>query len=230
MKQLYSLLLALALLCLPLAGLAESIDALPETYEALRAMLPDLPDSEPENVAVRFPAGEDYSVPDTDHLELEIYCDNAQWEGAAGSIGGFSLNFIYHDEKGAYGLMDQESRQKIQMAVMTGTGTGGVALAGHVENDWKRNLVIYFDQEALSQLLWESPDTWNFNATMDGDNYIMPCLRLQKQVGDNIVEVQRYADHAAAYLFDGNHNVLDQKTYPETSPFCEQFAPLAPEM
>lgn len=225
MKKAISFLLTLAMLCLPLLGLAETLE-LPDTYEALRAMMPDLPDSEPENVALRFP----YFEEDSDG-SIEFYCDPAQWMAATGNAGGHGLSFVYDEQLGAYVYADEQSKMMFSMAIASGTGVGGIAVGSRDENDWVRNFVVYFDEDASAQLCWESPDTWKWDSMTDrsGANYLVPCLRLQKHLDESsILEVNRYADRTEAILYDNDFNVLQQQTYPEYSEFCAQFAPLAP--
>ncbi len=224
MRRLCGWLLALVMLCIPVLGLAEGIDPLPETYEELCAMLPDMPTSDPENVAVRFPAVGDSGI--------KIYCDKAQWAAAMAEMGDFmhfSLEFEYDEKIGAY-VTDEQSRQKYAVALAGGNGTGFIATGNKDENGWLKNFVIYFDNEAVDQTLYNSADEWKWDSVTDTSipNHMVACVRLRKNLENGVLDVWRYADRTEAILHDADGNVVEQKTYPEYSEFCKQFAPLAP--
>ncbi len=188
-------------------------------------MLPDMPTSDPENVAVRFPA---VDMVEWSMSNMEIYCDKAQWAAAAGEIGGFSLEFAYDEKIGAY-VMDEQSQQKYSTAT-TMKGTGFIAIGNQDENGWVKNVVIYFDQAAAKQPLFNSADTWKWDSVTDTSipNHMVACVRLRKNLENGVLDVWRYADRTEAIQYDADGNVVEQKTYPEYSEFCKQFTLLAP--
>lgn len=224
MRKLCGWLLALVMLCLPVLGLAEGIDQLPETYDELCAMLPDMPIGDPENVSVRFPA-----MGDSGTSNMEIYCDKAQWAAAMGQMGGSNLDFAYDEKIGAY-VMDNQSQQKYSTAIVVGEGTGFIAIGSQDENGWVKNVVIYFDNEAVGQTLFDSADQWKWDSVTDSSvsNHMVAGVRLRKHLENCVLDVWQYADRTEAIQYDTDGNVVVQKTYPEFSEFCKQFMPLAP--
>lgn len=223
MRKFCGWLLALVMLCMPVLGLADGIDKLPDTYAELCEMLPDMPTGDPENVAVCFPTMSDEGA-------MRIYCDKAEWPAATGSVGGFGLKFEYDEKIGAY-VMDRQSYQMYQMSAASGDMTGYVAIGGQGENDWVKNIAIYFGNDAMIKVFWEdSPDTWDWRHVKDDTdtNYMMIGLRARKKFDNGTLDVWQYADRTEAIRYDKDGNVVEEKTYPEYSEFCKAFKPLAP--
>lgn len=222
MRKLGGLLLVMVILCLPFSGLAAGISHLPDTYAELCTMLPDLPTEDPEGIAVSFPV-----VGDDGMTNLEIYCDDAQWPAASGNAGGMGLAFDYNKKLGAY-QMNQQSEQMYSMAAAVGELSGYVAVANQEKSGWINNVVFYFDNAAMGQIMWNSADEWQWDKVTDfsTSNYLMACIRSRLKTKSGTVEVWRYADHTKAVLYDAKGNVKEEKTYPEYSEFCKEFMPL----
>ncbi len=224
MRKFYGWLLALVMLCIPVLGLAEEIDQLPETYDELCEMLPDMPVGEPENIAVSFPMMGENGL-----SNMEIYCDDEQWAAAMGKTGGFSLEFEYDEKIGAY-VMDLQSQQKFSSAAAMGELTGYIAIGNQDENGWIKNVCVYFGNEAMGQIAWNNPDEWKWNNVTDSStsNYLMPCIRGRKKSENGIMEIWWYADHTEAIRYDADGNEVEKKTYTEYSEFCKHFMPFVP--
>ena len=218
--------LALVILVLSVAmlssGMADEIKTLPESWEELCALLPDMPDLEIENVKVRFPHESDGEA------GVTFFCDADDWQAASGTAV-FTYSFLFNEEIGAY-EMDEMSKQKLDMAYKTGNATGYFGLA-KTDGDWKINLVFYFDHEAFSDILYaQEPFTcsWDNVTDFSTSNYLMPNVVAQRNIENGSIQIWQYATHTIVLLRDKDGNETARGEYPVSSQFCADFMPVNP--
>lgn len=226
-----ALLVMLALTVAPLAGgLALEIETLPETWEELCELVPDMPNLEPENVQVRFP-----HTSDKNELNFSFLCDDEEWPDAFALLTNapaFSPELAYDAGQGAYMLTEQGANNLAN--AMWGEAVDGAYFLGKQDGDWLITIAFYVGRDAFMALYEaEEPLTRSWDNVVSSDtsssNYLMPCIiAVHATQSGGELQIYQYATHTLIRLCDADGNAVAFMKYPEFSPFCADFMPVDP--
>lgn len=217
MKRVLAMVCALAVLALPMAGIALELTALPGTYQELMAMLPENQCPAPDDIEVFF----NFEVP-----LIRVRCLEEDWPRTGGSIGGVwtppaGPGFVYDPAAGEY-----VSSPELNIYAMVGDMNGGIFLESRPdENGWTRSFVLYFGQKAFENACWpEYADApWSLVEKTEDTNYMMPVIVDVLALEKGTLSIVQYADRTEVALKDAEGNELESKVYPEYSELCSQY-------
>ena len=217
MKRILATVCALAVLALPMAGIALELTALPGTYQELMEMLPENQCPVPENIEVFI---------SYDEFSIRVRCLEEEWPQAGGRIGGVwtpptGPGFTYDPAAGEY-----VSSPSLNTYFMVGDMNGGISLESRPdENGWNRAFILYFDQAACETVSWPefAPEPVKIVGAQEGSNYLMPVIVDVLALENGTLSIAQYADRTEVTLKDAEGNELESKVYPEYSELCSQY-------